>query len=120
MLEIADKLGSVLSALIGLVGLVLTGYGLWLQRRTTPTPPVLQPPPADPPEPEPRLEVPDRSDWVPPSTHLPPGSQGYGGPPPMPHPRVEAPTPAPRRTALVVGLVLLGVAAVLGVVTWIL
>ncbi|MCI2416195.1 hypothetical protein MOQ72_02060 [Saccharopolyspora sp. K220] len=109
MLEIADKLGSVLSALIGLIGLVLTGYGLRLQRRaaspptpappfptppapapptpapSAPAPPVV-PPPEPPPEPEPeRLEVPHRADWVPSPEHLPAGpawgSDGYGGQP---------------------------------------
>ncbi|MEV0057666.1 hypothetical protein AB0H34_45155 [Saccharopolyspora shandongensis] len=117
MLEIADKLGSVLSALIGVVGLVLTVYGLRLQRRATrPTAP--PPPPA--PTGSTRLEVPDRSSWVPPSEYLPPGyspNQGYGGPPMQ---RPQPPRSAPRRTVLVIGLVLLAVAVALGVVTWLL
>ncbi|MEV6227164.1 hypothetical protein AB0L88_04640 [Saccharopolyspora shandongensis] len=120
MLEIADKLGSVLSALIALVGLALTVYGLRLQRRATrPTAP---PPPPAPTGPT-RLEVPDRSAWVPSSEYLPPGQstgmdQGVGYPP-MQQPYVPGQA-APRRTVLVIGLVLLAVAIVLGVVTWIL
>ncbi|WP_263399657.1 hypothetical protein [Saccharopolyspora pogona] len=38
MLEIADKPASVASALIGLIGLAMTGFGLWLQRRGKPEP----------------------------------------------------------------------------------
>ncbi|MGW3472772.1 hypothetical protein ACWDKQ_30850 [Saccharopolyspora sp. NPDC000995] len=38
MLEIADKLASVASALIGLIGLAMTGFGLWLHRRGMPEP----------------------------------------------------------------------------------
>ncbi|GAA0524193.1 hypothetical protein GCM10011581_44880 [Saccharopolyspora subtropica] len=129
MLEIADKLGSVASALIGLVGLVLTGYGLWLQRRASSAPPPPPPPPPlplPPPAPErPRLEIPDRADWVPSPDHLPAGD--YGGPPPFwtspdqpgsPPPPMALPVRARRRGVLVTGLVLLGVAAVLGVLTW--
>ncbi|MEU5852783.1 hypothetical protein [Saccharopolyspora shandongensis] len=107
----------MLSALIALVGLGLTVYGLRLQRSATrPTAPPPPPAPTDPT----RLEVPDRSSWVPPSEYLPPGyspNQGYGGPP------MQQPQPsrsAPRRTVLVIGLVMLAVAVALGVVTWIL
>ncbi|MGW5648228.1 hypothetical protein ACWEV3_02570 [Saccharopolyspora sp. NPDC003752] len=130
MLEIADKLGSVLSALIGVVGLALTVHGLRLQRRATrPTapPPIANAPlPPDPTGPPPtgptRLEVPDRSAWVPPSEHLPPGSSwpapGFGHPPQMQQPHLPRQA-APRRTVLVTGLVLLAVAIALGVATWI-
>ncbi|MEV5544278.1 hypothetical protein AB0L13_46555 [Saccharopolyspora shandongensis] len=131
MLEIADKLGSVLSALIALVGLVLTVYGLRLQRRATrPTapPPIANAPlpsdPTGPPQPDPaRLEIPDRSAWVPSPEYLPPGQsagmdQGFGYPP-MQQPYVPGQA-APRRTVLVIGLVLLAVAIALGVATWLL
>ncbi|MEV0701511.1 hypothetical protein AB0I53_26870 [Saccharopolyspora sp. NPDC050389] len=131
MLEIADKLGSVLSALIGLIGLGLTVYGFRLQRRATrpaASPPIANAPlPSDPtglPQSGPvRLEVPDRSAWVPSSEYLPPGQstgtdQGFGYPP-MQQPYVPGQA-APRRTVLVIGLVLLAVAIVLGVATWIL
>ncbi|WP_101376452.1 hypothetical protein [Saccharopolyspora spinosa] len=131
VLEIADKLGSVLSALIGLVGLILTVYGLRLQRRAAspapPPTPTAPPPqaPAVPPQPEPTwLEVPDRADWVPSPEHLPPGS--YGGPAQgwgeswlKQGPEIRA-TAAPRRTVLVLGVVLLAVAVVLAAVTWLL
>ncbi|TDD49637.1 hypothetical protein [Saccharopolyspora elongata] len=119
MLEIADKLGSVLSALIGLLGLGLTVYGLRLQRRATrPTAPPPPPAPTDPT----RLEVPARSAWVPSSEYLPSGQfsgmdQGFGYPP-MRQTRVPGPTPS--RTVLVIGLVLLAVAIVLGLATWLL
>ncbi|MEU6261938.1 hypothetical protein [Saccharopolyspora shandongensis] len=122
MLEIADKLGSVLSALIALVGLVLTVYGLRLQRRATrPTAPPPPSAPTGPPQPDPaRLEIPDRSAWVPSPEYLPPGSANQGfGHPPMQRPHAPAPT-ALRRTVLVIGLVLLAVAIALGVATWLL
>ncbi|MEV0086696.1 hypothetical protein [Saccharopolyspora sp. NPDC050642] len=123
MLEIADKLGSVLSALIGVVGLVLTVYGLRLQRRasrpTAPPPIANAPLPSDPT----RLEIPDRSAWVPSSEYLPPGQstgmdQGFGYPP-MQQPYAPGQA-APRRTVLVIGLVLLAIAIALGVATWLL
>ncbi|MGW1677949.1 hypothetical protein [Saccharopolyspora sp. NPDC002376] len=114
MLEIADKLGSVLSALIGLIGLVLTVYGLRLQRRATRAAQLPPMPTGLAESDQARLGVPERADWVPPSKYLPPG--GWSGEQMM---RREPPSPAsPRRMVLVTGLVLLAVSVVLGVVTW--
>jgi hypothetical protein len=111
VLDVADKLGSVLSSLVGLLGVVLTAYGLWLQRRRSavdmrPIVQVLPPPPPvvddEPTVPLPRLHIPRSSEWVPDSRHLPPGKPRYPSEPqpgygsaPVPEPAVPPPPGQP-------------------------
>ncbi|WP_024877397.1 hypothetical protein [Saccharomonospora piscinae] len=83
-LEIADHWASLVSALVGVVGIVLTAVGLRRQRSAVPPPP--EPPPvtgladtadtADSGD-RPRLYIPERHEFVPGPEHLP------GGPPPQ-------------------------------------
>ncbi|OQO95051.1 hypothetical protein B1813_03065 [Saccharomonospora piscinae] len=88
-LEIADHWASLVSALVGVVGIVLTAVGLRRQRSAVPPPP--EPPPvtgladtADTGD-RPRLYIPERHEFVPGPEHLPGGPQPQGwmgtGPP---------------------------------------
>jgi hypothetical protein len=76
-LEIADKLASVASALLGTAGLLCTLIGLALQWKSrTPRPSSRE---SDDEPSKPRLEVPPRSEWVPNPTYLPPPAPQWGG-----------------------------------------
>ncbi len=76
VLDLADKLGSVLSAVFGGLGLVLTALGLWLPgwqfrrslRRLDDTDDDDIDDASTPPT---GLQIPDRAEWVPDSHHLP-------------------------------------------------
>lgn len=80
VLDLADKLGSVVSAIFGGLGLLLTALGLWLpgwqrrraQRRRNNI---------DDTSTSTGLQIPDRADWVPDSRHLPPHPPGIRLPP---------------------------------------
>lgn len=123
MLDVLDKLGSVSSAVLALIGIVLTVVGLRRGRHHQTAMPA-QPeapthswaidpalgkalgtrPTAEPPKKsESELIVPDRAEWVPESNHLPqPPIEDFGGdmtryvPPPKPplQPMYHPPTPS--------------------------
>lgn len=133
MLDVADKLGSVLSALVGLLGVALTAYGLRLQHRDRAVSPP-EPPPASQDSAEdspPGLHIPSPGERVPDSRYLPspprspsapqtpsgaqPGQVCGGAGEPLP----DGPASWWRRSVpvLVLGLALVGVALGLAVLT---
>lgn len=80
VLDLADKLGSVVSAVFGDLGLLLTALGLWLpgrQRRRA----LRRRNNIDDTSTSTGLQIPDRADWVPDSRHLPPHPSGIRLPP---------------------------------------
>lgn len=131
VLDLADKLGSVFSALFGLLGVLLTAWGLWepakrqgrrarsrlrtrrlglRRRRAGPDETTLRAGTST----RGGLYIPTRSESVPDSRHLPTGHGGYGSPH---QPRFGPVVWWPRRLAVVAaGLVLLALATV----TWLL
>ncbi|MDA3645663.1 hypothetical protein LZ318_28450 [Saccharopolyspora indica] len=74
MLDVLDKLGSVSSAVIGLIGLALTVFALWRARKASgaaDSAPPIENAQKESDETSPRLIVPPRSKWVPSSDNLP-------------------------------------------------
>ena len=125
MLDVADKLGSVVSALVGLLGMALTAHGLRLQRRDRAAAPSELPlPNPDAQNSEAQgptgLYIPHRSGWVPDSRHPPAQPQG---PPPYSQAPAESATadspPWHRRPVpvLVLGFGLVDVALGLAILT---
>lgn len=118
-LELADQVASVTSAVLGAAGLVCALVGLVLRRRDRErapadpyaTPPA--PPPLAGPDAGGGLYVPERGEWVPDPSHLPP----YGGAPDHWQPSAfEDVPPTTGRTLLVVGASLLGLCAIAALV----
>ncbi|MDU0293115.1 hypothetical protein [Saccharothrix longispora] len=131
-LELADQIASVTSAVLGAAGLVCALLGLVLQRRDrerAPADPYATPPAPTPPAPAPLagpdagggLYVPERGEWVPDPSHLPPyggtwGSTAGGAQDHRQTPAFEDVPPTTGRTLLVVGASLLGLCAVAALV----
>ncbi|MDQ2585867.1 hypothetical protein [Saccharothrix yanglingensis] len=123
-LELADQVASVTSAVLGAAGLVCALVGLVLQRRdrerapadpyAAPTAP---PPLAGPDAGGGGLYVPERGEWVPDPSHLPPYGGTWGSTPDHLQPSAsEDVPPTTGRTLLVVGASLLGLCAVAALV----
>jgi hypothetical protein len=121
MLETANEIASIVSAVLTAVGLVLTATGALVNRGNGRRAPQSTTEPVQPPDdPQlPRIEVPAPADWVPPSSELPHPAPPPGQAPPSAYgsgdedrkPRKKG------RQLLVAGLALLALAALIGVAT---